>query len=49
MWKPEIKATTGVKDVAELGMNKQFSYLKLEIPRRMTLFFAEVLSDDTDK
>ena len=24
MWTPGTKATTGVKDVAELGMNKQF-------------------------
>ena len=25
MWKPGIKATTGVKDVAERGMDNQFS------------------------
>ena len=26
MWKPGINATTGVKNVAEFGMNKQYSY-----------------------
>ena len=29
MWKPGINATNGVKDVAELGMNNQFHYIKV--------------------
>jgi hypothetical protein len=32
MWTPGIKATIGVKDVAELGMNFQFLYSKSGIP-----------------
>ena len=46
MWKPGINATTGVENVAEFGMNKQYSHQKSGIPRRMTLFYAEVLSND---